>query len=125
MDREFFRCEICGNIVELIENGGGELVCCGQPMTRLEANTTDAANEKHVPVCKRDGNKLHVAVGSVPHPMIEKHYIQWICVSQAKGVQRAELKPGQAPEADFIIEDGPAVVYEYCNIHSLWKATVD
>ncbi|MBP8989146.1 MAG: desulfoferrodoxin [Clostridia bacterium] len=124
LQRKFYRCEICGNLVGLIQDGGGELVCCGKPMTLLVANTTDAATEKHVPVCTREGNKLHVVVGSVPHPMIEAHYIQWICVAQAGKTQRTVLKPGQAPEADFLIEDGPAVVYEYCNLHGLWKADV-
>src|SRR5690554_5555818 len=97
--REFYRCSICGNIVELIENGGGELVCCGQPMDLLEANTTDAATEKHVPVLSKEGNTLKVAVGSVDHPMVEEHYIQWICVVQDNRTQRADLKPGDAPKA--------------------------
>lgn len=91
-------------------------------MTLLKANTSDGAKEKHVPVYTLDGNKLHVAVGSVAHPMIEAHYIQWICVAQANRTQRVALAPGQAPEADFIVEAGPAVIYEYCNLHGLWKA---
>jgi superoxide reductase len=122
--RQFYRCDICGNLVGMIEDGGGELVCCGEPMRLLEANTTDAATEKHVPVCTRDGNALHVVVGSVAHPMLEAHYIQWICVAQAGRTQRVALQPGQAPQADFILADGPAVVYEYCNLHGLWKADV-
>ena len=125
LTREFYLCAICGNLVELINDGGGELVCCGEPMKLLNANTTDAATEKHVPVCTRDGNQLHVAVGSVAHPMVAAHYIQWICVAQAGRMQRATLQPGQAPEADFVIKDGPAVVYEYCNLHGLWKTDVD
>jgi len=123
--RQFYYCEICGNLVGLINDGGGELVCCGEPMKLLEAKTADAATEKHVPVCTRDGNKLHVAVGSVAHPMVESHFIQWICVSQANHTQRVSLKPGQAAEADFTINDGSAVVYEYCNLHGLWKNNVD
>ncbi len=123
--RKFYRCEICGNLVDLIIEGDGELVCCGEPMKLLEAKTADATTEKHVPVCTRDGMKLHVAVGSVAHPMVEAHYIQWICVEQANSTQRAALKPGQAPEADFVIKDGPAIVYEYCNMHGLWKNDVD
>ena len=122
--RQFYWCEICGNLVELILDGDGELVCCGEPMKLLTGNTTDAATEKHVPVCTRDGNKLHVVVGSVAHPMVEAHYIQWICVAQANRTYRAALKPGQAPEADFMIADGPATVYEYCNLHGLWKVDV-
>lgn len=120
--RDFYRCSVCGNIVGMIQDGGGELICCGEPMTLLKANTSDGAKEKHVPVYTLDGNKLHVAVGSVAHPMIEAHYIQWICVAQANRTQRVALAPGQAPEADFIIEAGPAVIYEYCNLHGLWKA---
>ncbi len=123
--RQFYRCEICGNLVGLVHDGGGELVCCGEPMKQLEAKTADAATEKHVPVCTRDGMKLHVAVGSVAHPMLEEHYIQWICVAQANSTQRVNLKPGQVPEANFIVEEGPAVVYEYCNLHRLWKTDVD
>ncbi|MDW7657835.1 MAG: desulfoferrodoxin [Bacillota bacterium] len=122
LTRKFYFCKICGNLVELVLDGGGELVCCGEPMNLLNANTTDAATEKHVPVCTRTGNKLKVVVGSVAHPMVEAHYIQWICVAQANRTQRVDLKPGQAPEAEFMIEDGPAVVYEYCNLHGLWKA---
>lgn len=125
MQRKFYRCNICGNLVELVEDGGGELVCCGEPMNLLNANTTDAATEKHVPECQREGNKLHVQVGSVPHPMVDDHYIQWICVAQDGRTQRADLKPGQEPAADFVLADGPAVVYEYCNKHGLWKAEVE
>lgn len=124
-EAKIYRCEECGNIVELIEDGGGELVCCGAPMVLLNANTTDAATEKHVPVCKREGNNLRVEVGSVPHPMTEKHYIQWIMVVQKGRIQRVELSPDQDPAADFIVDVGPAVVYEYCNLHGLWKADVE
>lgn len=124
-ERKFYRCDICGNLVGLIEDGGGELVCCGEPMRLLTANTTDAATEKHVPELKREGNKLFVQVGSVPHPMIEAHYIQWICVAQAGRTQRVQLKPGQEPAAEFILQDGPAVVYEYCNLHGLWQAETE
>ena len=120
--RSFYRCSICGNIVGLINDGGGELVCCGEPMTLLVANTTDAATEKHVPVFTLAGDKLHVAVGSVAHPMSEAHYIQWICVAQGSRTQRMALLPGQAPEADFVVDEGPATIYEYCNLHGLWKS---
>ena len=120
--KEFYRCSICGNLVGVINHGGGELVCCGQPMNLLQANTSDGAVEKHVPVGTRSGNQLHVAVGSVAHPMTEAHYIQWICVAQGNKTQRVALQPGQAPAADFVIEDGPVTIYEYCNLHGLWKA---
>jgi superoxide reductase len=123
--RSFYRCSICGNLVGVINDGGGELVCCGQPMVHLEANTSDGATEKHVPIGTRSGNKLHVAVGSVPHPMTEAHWIQWIAVAQDNRTQRIALKPGQAPEADFTVEDGPLTVYEYCNLHGLWKADIE
>lgn len=123
--RAFYRCSICGNIVELIIDGGGELVCCGQPMVLLVANTSDGALEKHVPVGTRDGNKLHVVVGSVAHPMTEAHYIQWICVAQENRTQRVALTPGQAPEADFTVVEGPLTIYEYCNLHGLWKTDLE
>lgn len=118
----FYRCSVCGNLVELINNGGGELVCCGQPMVLLQPNTSDGATEKHVPVGVREGNSLHVTVGSVAHPMTEAHYIQWIIVAQGKTTQRVSLDPGQAPEADFTIGEGPLTIYEYCNLHGMWKA---
>lgn len=120
--KKFFRCKVCGNLVGLINDGGGELVCCGEPMVLLVANTTDAATEKHVPVLTRNGNQLHVDVGSVAHPMTAEHYIQWIYVSQGNLSQRVALEPGQAPAADFNIGDGPVTVFEYCNLHGLWTA---
>lgn len=123
--RDFYRCSICGNLVGMINNGGGELVCCGQPMILLKANSTDAATEKHVPVATRTGSNLHVAVGSVAHPMTEAHYIQWICIAQGNRTQRVSLEPGQEPEADFVIGDGPLIIYEYCNLHGLWKAELE
>ena len=123
-ERKFFRCNICGNLVGLILDGGGELVCCGQPMELLVANTVDAAKEKHVPVAERKGSKLTVQVGSVPHPMVPEHYIMWIAVSQDGRLQIASLKPGDAPNAEFDISEGPAVVYEYCNLHGLWKTEI-
>lgn len=118
----FYRCNVCGNIVAQLHVGGGELSCCGQAMTPLKANTTDAALEKHVPAVTRDGNKLHVQIGSTIHPMIPEHYIMWIAVVQENLFQLVDLKPGDPPIADFNINDGPATVYEYCNLHSLWKA---
>lgn len=120
--KDFYRCSICGNLVGIIENGGGELVCCGQPMDLLKANTSDGATEKHVPVLTKDGSKLQVDVGSVPHPMLDAHYIQWICLVQGNRTQRVALNPGDAPQAVFSIEEGPLSVYEYCNLHGLWVA---
>jgi superoxide reductase len=123
-EKKFFRCNVCGNIVGLIREGGGELVCCGQPMELLIPNTSDGATEKHVPVARREGGKLVVDIGSAPHPMIPEHYIMWIAVSQGNRMQRVSLNPGEAPQAVFEIADGPATIYEYCNLHSLWKAEI-
>lgn len=119
----FYRCELCGNIVGVIKNGGGQLVCCGKPMTKLEANSTDAAQEKHVPVVERKDGKLFVKVGSVDHPMAEEHYIEWIAVCSDKSTERITLSPGEKPEAVFV-DKGKAVVYAYCNLHGLWKTEI-
>ena len=108
MTVKFLKCSICGNIVGLIHDGGGELVCCGKPMQELVANTEDAAQEKHVPVITVDGSTVRVAVGSVEHPMIEKHYIQWIYLQTTHGGQRYILKPGDKPEAVFALAEGAA-----------------
>ncbi len=120
--RKFFRCSHCGNLVGLINDGGVQMICCGEPMTLLVPNTSDGATEKHVPVLTREGNKLHVAVGSVPHPMTEAHLIQWIFVAQGARSQRFALNPGDAPAADFTVDEGPVTVFEYCNLHGLWMA---
>ena len=122
VDKKFYKCSACGNIIGFILDGGGTLTCCNKPMDILTANSTDAATEKHVPVVTRTGNKLEVQVGSVAHPMDEKHSIQWICVSQGPKTQRIALSPGQEPKSVFDIGAGPAVVFEYCNLHGLWKA---
>ena len=121
-----FRCLTCGNIVTVLNEGGGALTCCGSAMTELIPNTTDAANEKHVPVVTVDGSKVSVAVGSVEHPMLDAHYIQWIAVETNKGVQFKYLKPGEAPVAEFVLAEGETAfaAYEYCNLHGLWKAEV-
>ena len=120
--KKFFRCSHCGNLVGVINDSGAPMICCGDPMTLLVPNTSDGATEKHVPVLTRAGNKLHVAVGSVPHPMTEAHLIQWIYVSQGNRSQRVALSAGAEPAADFSVEDGPVSVYEYCNLHGLWMA---
>lgn len=118
---DFYRCERCGNIVALLNVGGGTLSCCGQSMTKLEANTTDAAQEKHVPVVSKENGKIKVTVGSVAHPMLEEHYIQWIALVTEDTVTIKYLKPGEEPVAEF--EDvASGSVYEYCNLHGLWKA---
>jgi superoxide reductase len=119
----FYRCEICGNIVALIKNGGGELVCCGQPMTKLEPNTTDGAREKHVPVISKGDGKIKVAVGAVLHPMLQEHHIEWIAVDNGERMDIVHLKPGMEPIAEF----GNAIIgaaYAYCNLHGLWTAEI-
>lgn len=117
----FYRCEICGNIVALINNGGGELVCCGQPMTKLEPNTTDGAKEKHVPVVAKAIGKINVAIGSTLHPMLPEHHIQWIALDTGDKMELVYLKPGMEPKAEFA-DANAGTVYEYCNLHGLWKA---
>ena len=125
MKKEFLRCKICGNLVGMIHNGGGTLVCCNQPMDILTANTTDGAREKHVPVYELAGNTLSVTVGEVPHTMTDAHYIQWIMVTQNGHTQRIELTPECEPKAVFSIDSlKPFTVYEYCNLHGLWKAEI-
>ncbi|MDR2163468.1 MAG: desulfoferrodoxin [Clostridiales Family XIII bacterium] len=123
-DKKFYRCNHCGNIFGVIQDANVVPVCCGEPMNILIANTTDAAQEKHVPVIEREGGRVTVKVGSVPHPMQEEHYIQWILVSQGGMTERAVLAPGGVPEATFTVPDAdaPVKVYEYCNLHGLWSA---
>lgn len=118
-----YKCDVCGNMVEVLFEGKGDLVCCGQPMNLLEENTVDAAVEKHIPVGDQSGNLLTVKVGSVAHPMTPEHYIQWIEVLAGSKSYKVFLKPGQEPQATFCIEAGnePVVLREYCNLHGLWK----
>lgn len=118
---QVYKCEACGNIVEVMHAGAGELVCCGQPMVLLQENTVDAAREKHVPVIEKVAGGIKVKVGDVPHPMEEKHYIEWVEVIADGRVYRQFLDPGQAPEATFNIEAGQVVAREYCNLHGHWK----
>ena len=124
MELKFFRCEHCGNIIEMVEDKGVPVVCCGKRMTELVAGTSDGAREKHVPVYEVKDNIVHVKVGEVAHPMIPEHYIEWIVLQTKNGVQRKELNPGDKPEACFALCDGDEVeaVYAYCNLHGLWKA---
>ncbi|NIS60772.1 MAG: desulfoferrodoxin [Proteobacteria bacterium] len=119
---QIYKCEICGNIVEVLHGGKGELVCCGEPMKVFVENTVDAAREKHVPVIERTASGFKVKVGSVPHPMEEKHYIEWIEVIADGEAYRQFLKPGEAPEATFGIPGEKVTAREYCNLHGLWKA---
>ncbi len=124
MDVKFYKCKLCGNIVELIHDGKGELVCCKEPMALLKANTTDAATEKHVPFVEKKGDIVVVKVGSVAHPMVEEHYIEWIAAVTENGIFRKNLKPGEEPEVTFTSVEGVKAYYEYCNLHGLWKLDV-
>ena len=122
MEFKVYHCEQCGNLVVKAVDQTENLVCCGEDMKLLEADTVDAAKEKHVPAVERDGNKVSVQVGEVEHPMDDDHYITNIFVVQGEKVQIAYLKPGDAPKAEFTVDEGAATVYEFCNIHGLWKA---
>ena len=119
---QVFKCELCGNMVEVVHEGPGELVCCGQPMTLMEENTVDAAKEKHVPVIEKTGEGIKVAVGSVAHPMEAKHFIEWIELIADGKVYRQFLNPGEKPEAIFKVEAKKVTAREYCNLHGLWKS---
>ncbi|MFP4397197.1 MAG: desulfoferrodoxin [Desulfonatronovibrio sp.] len=119
---EIYKCEVCGNIVEIVHGGEGELVCCDQPMKLFTENTVDAAKEKHVPVIEKTADGYKVRVGSVDHPMEEKHYIEWIEFIADGKTYREFLKPGQSPEAEFCVQAEKITAREYCNIHGLWKA---
>jgi superoxide reductase len=118
---EVYKCEICGNIVEMLHEGAGELICCGQPMKLMEANTVDASKEKHVPVIEKTPDGFKVKIGSTPHPMEQKHYIEWIELLVGDIAYRRFLKPGDAPEAVFCVKAAKVTAREYCNIHGLWK----
>ncbi len=120
---EIYKCAVCGNMVELIHAGAGQLVCCGQPMQLIKENTTDASREKHVPVIEKTAGGIRVTVGSAPHPMEEKHFIEWIELLVGDQALRQFLKPGQAPAAFFEgAKAAAAGVREYCNVHGLWRA---
>ena len=124
MLKKFYKCNICGNLFGVINDAGVTPECCGNTMEELTANTTDAAQEKHVPVIERNGTSVTVKVGSVPHPMGDDHLIEWIILAQGETTTRRVLKPGEAPEAEFCVADAsaPVVAFEYCNLHGLWKA---
>lgn len=121
---KYYICERCGNIVAMVRDAGVPIMCCGQKMKELIPGTTDAAQEKHVPVYKVEGSKVTVTVGSVEHPMLDNHYIEWVALETTQGTQRKTLKPGEKPQVCFALAEGDEVkaVYAYCNLHSLWKA---
>ena len=118
---QIYKCEVCGNIVEVLHEGRGELVCCGKPMKLFEENTVDAAREKHVPVVEKTASGFKVKVGSVAHPMEEEHYIEWIEIIADGKAYRQFLKPGGAPEATFDVKAEKITAREYCNLHGLWR----
>ena len=119
---EVYKCDACGNIVEVLHGGAGELVCCGNPMNLLAENTVDAAKEKHVPVVEKTPGGVKVKVGSVAHPMEAKHYIEWIQIIADGKSYRQFLNPGEAPEATFKVDAEDVTAREYCNLHGHWKA---
>ena len=124
MEMKFYQCAHCGKIIAVVKESGVPVMCCGQKMQEIVPGTTDAAVEKHVPVYEVNGNTVTVRIGSVAHPMEEKHYIEWVSLQTKGGNQRKALKPGDEPKVCFAICDGDEVeaVYAYCNLHSLWKA---
>ena len=124
MEQKFYICAHCGNIIAKVKDSGVPVMCCGQKMTEIIPGTTDASQEKHVPVYQVEGNKVTVTIGAVEHPMVPEHYIEWVSLQTKQGNQRKLLEPGQEPKVCFAICEGDEVeaVYEYCNLHSLWKA---
>ena len=124
MEQKFYICEHCGNLVTKVKDAGVPVMCCGQKMKELIPGTTEAATEKHIPVYSVEGNLVKVQVGSVAHPMLPEHYIEWVFLQTAQGTQCKKLHPGEAPQASFALCEGDTVeaVYAYCNLHGLWKA---
>ena len=123
MKTKFYICRRCGNLVGMVHDSGVPMICCGEKMEALVPNTVEASGEKHLPVAVMDGNVLRVHVGSVDHPMLPEHFIEWVYVQTDQGGQRKALKPGDAPEVSFCLgddDDKAAAVYAYCNLHGLW-----
>lgn len=120
----YFKCNVCGNVVQVAFVGGGQLVCCGQPMVLLKENTTEASTEKHIPVIVKEENGYRISVGSVPHPMEEKHYIVLIELIVDGISYKKYLKPGEKPEAFFEVKGKDVYALEYCNLHGLWKGKI-
>jgi len=119
---QVYKCALCGNIVEVVHEAGGELSCCGQPMGLVKENTLDASREKHVPAVEKISGGYLVKIGSVAHPMEEKHFIEWIELIADGVIYRKQLKPGDKPEAEFMTKAEKIEAREYCNLHGLWKA---
>lgn len=119
---QIYKCEVCGNIVEVLHEGRGELVCCGEPMRLVREKTEEQGKEKHLPVIEKTNTGIEVKVGSIAHPMEEKHYVEWIQIQTNGKSYRKFLSPGDAPEAEFPVKAEKISVHEYCNIHGLWKS---
>lgn len=118
---KIYKCKKCGNVVEVLHAGGGTLACCGESMQELTENTVEASKEKHIPVLTSISGGFKVSVGSIEHPMEEKHYIEWIELVTPTGVLRKHLKPGEKPEAIFLTEEKDVYAREFCNLHGVWK----
>lgn len=118
------KCDVCGNVISILDDNGGKLMCCNEEMGLMTPEASDGAREKHVPVITKDGDEIVVSVGSIEHPMDDDHYINWIALETATGVMRTNLRPQEKPEAKFPYVKG-SVVYVYCDKHGLWKAIVD
>ena len=124
-NQKFFKCNKCGNLVGLINNGGVPLICCGENMAELVPNTVEASAEKHLPAVTVSGSSINVQIGSVPHPMENEHHIDFVFVETERGGQRKSLKAGEQPKASFALsDDKPAAVYAYCNLHGMWKTEI-
>lgn len=119
---DVYKCEVCGNIVEVLHKGKGQLFCCGKPMKLMEVKKLEEGKEKHLPVIEKVGDRVIVKVGSVKHPMIETHYIEWIEIVTDNGVYRKYLKPGDEPIAEFCVKVEKFSAREYCNLHGLWQS---
>ncbi len=124
MEQKYFICEHCGNIIEMVKDQGVKVMCCGQKMTELVPGTVEASREKHIPDFKVEDNQVLVNVGSIDHPMIPEHYIEWVSIVTKEGIQRKHLLPGNAPNVKFTLnnDDELIAVYAYCNLHGLWVA---
>jgi superoxide reductase len=118
---QVYKCSVCGNMVEVLRVGGGDMACCGKPMENVTAKTADQGKEKHLPVVEKADGGVKVKVGSIPHPMEEKHYIEWVEVIADGKAYRQFLKPGQAPEAIFNMDASKATIREHCNLHGMWE----
>ncbi len=124
MEMKFYRCKHCGQIVAIVKKTGAKIVCCGEEMEEIIPGSVDASKEKHVPEYVVKGNRVEVRIGSVDHPMIPEHYIEWVAIQTKLGNQRKTLKSNEKPFVSFVLEDGDTVeaVYAYCNLHGLWRA---